>query len=239
MQSPTSCMREEGICSSFTPSTVGRTSLSPSITTFCASLTSSTSCSWSVPSESLCSRSSTPSSSTCIPSSPLSSRNTIPSAPGDSHSRSRSLAISSRCFFLRRAKSLRDIFTFGGGGGDCSRVGGVDSCVAGVDSCMGGVGSQDGGGESESRRDGVDSHIDDIGGVGSRMTDGVGACACDASIGGTILTSREVPSYTGLLSRSGTASTAEPAVLLSSNAGGGVCEWIGGVASLPDLDGAC
>lgn len=228
-------MAEEAIGSSFTPSTAGRTLLSPSITTSCASFTpdmvTSTSRSWSVPSESLPSRSSAPSSYTCIPSSPLSSSNPIPSPPGDSHSCSRSFAISSRCFFFRRAKSFKDIFTFGGGSGDCSRAGGVgsyaggvDSSVAGVYSCIGSVGSHDGGGESESRRDGVDSHIDDTGGVGSCMTGDMDAYACGASSGGTILTSREAPLYTGPLSDCGTASTAEPAVLSSSNTGRGVCE---------------
>lgn len=109
-------------------------------------------------------------------------------------------------------------------GGVDSCVAGVDSCVAGVDSCIGSVGSHDGGGESESRRDGVDSHIDDIGGVGSRMTGDMDVCVCDASIGGTILTSRTVPSYAGFLSDCCTASTTETAVLSSSSAAGGVCE---------------
>jgi hypothetical protein len=157
-----------------------------------------------------------------MPSSPLSSSIPIPSSPGDTHSRFRSFAISSRCFFLRKAKSFRDIFTLGGGSGDCSRAGGVGSRIAGVDSCIGSAGSHDGGGESESRRDDIDSHIDDAGGVESRMTDTMDACACGTSSGGTILTSREVPSCTGLPSNCGTASTAESAVLSSS--GEGVCE---------------
>lgn len=226
-------MAEEAIGSSFTPSTAGCATLSPSITPSCPPLTSdmvsSRSRSWSVPSESLPSRSSAPSSSTCIPSSPLSSSNPIPSPPGDPHSRSRSFAISSRCFFLRRAKSFRDIFTFGGGTGDCSRagdispcVGGVDSRVAGVDSCIGNAGSHDGGGEPESRRDSVDSDINGAGGVESRMTDGMNVCAGGALSGGTISTSTDVPSCTGLLFNCDAASTAEPAVLSSS--GGGVCE---------------
>lgn len=109
-------------------------------------------------------------------------------------------------------------------GGVDSCVAGVDSCVAGVDSCIGSVGSHNGGGESESRRDGVDSHIDDMGGVGSRMTGDMDACAYDASIGGTILTSRAVLSYAGLLSDCDTASTTEQTVLSSSSAAGGVCE---------------
>lgn len=109
-------------------------------------------------------------------------------------------------------------------GGVDSCVAGVDSCVAGVDSCIGSASSHDGGGESESRRDGVDSHIDDIGGVGSRMTGDMDVCVCDASIGGTMLTSKAVLSYAGLLSDCCTASTAEIAVLSSSSAAGGVCE---------------
>lgn len=108
-----------------------------------------------------------------------------------------------------------------------SRAGAVDSCPAGVGSCIGGVGSRDGEGESESRRDGVDSHIEDAGGVGSRMTDGMDPCAYCASSGGSILTSRGVPSCKRLKSDCDTSSITKPVALSCSDTGdtgGGGCE---------------